>query len=563
MKANGGEIVVDTLKRMGIDYAFGIVGSALLEVFDLLPEAGINYIGARHEQWAGHMADAYGRIKGKPAVCLVQNGAGLTNMVTASETARLAHSPMVVISGAPLSKSIGKGTYQETDHVSVMKPVTKWSSLVMRPDRINEMIATAIRLAATPIFGPTHVDIPRDFLYELVEYDRGEDVIPATSVFPDKESIKLATDIILSSRRPIIVAGGGVILDDASIYVESLSELLGAPICATYTHNDAVRNDYPLMTGTLGRAGSKAAMEAYRRADCIIALGTRLDDFTFVPYYGFEYRNSSAKVIHVDLNPMNIGRSVKVTIGIASSVKGFLIQLLEELKGRGLKPNTEYTREIQELVALWEKEVMSDDQVEKSDTFTIRTAYKVIKDLFPRNSIITTDIGASPSYAYTLLKYYEPRTLLAPGPLGGVGFSIPAAMGAKIARPDKQVFALLGDGAFTMELPALITAVEYGIPIKAVVFDNSAWGAEKANQQFFYSSRFIGTNLRNPDLESVAKSIGVHTVTVDSSETLLTGFKELKESEHPSVLLVRIDPNWFPLPARRDALRKPSRGLFS
>lgn len=251
IRVNGAEALVDTLRKLGVDTSFGIVGSSLLEVFDLLPKAGVRYYGARHEEFAGHMADAYSRISGKPSLCIVQNGAGLTNTVTAAATAYYAHSPVIFLSGAPMSTTIGRNTYQEADHVSIMKPVTKMSERPLRPDRIAEATKRAYRYATSGVPGPVHIDIPRDFLYEMVEYDRSKPKLIYGAKTPPLESVEEIAVVLKRAKHPVILAGGGVVISGASGAVKSFSNEFGIPVCSTYMHSDVVDNDYDLMLGAI------------------------------------------------------------------------------------------------------------------------------------------------------------------------------------------------------------------------------------------------------------------------------------------------------------------------
>ncbi len=563
MELNGGEQVVEQLAQAGIRHAFGIVGSSILEVFDLLPQSSMTYLGVRHEQVAGHMADAYARVSRTPAVCLVQNGAGLTNLVTGVATAYRARSPMIVISGSPTSTQLFTDTYQEIDHVHIMQPITKWSHLVNRTDRIAQAIQQAVRIALTPPFGPTFVDIPRDFLYELADVDiRPRDLIvaPVRGV-PAAEDVQAVRALLERSAFPIILVGGGVAWADAQSPVERLAEILHAPICTTYGHNDAVASDHPWYLGSLGRGGSKAAMEAFRRADVVLALGTRLDPFSFLPYYGEGYFPAEARIVQVNNNGLDIGRTYRIDRGIVADVGQFAQALGVVL--RGMTVHSQYTLEqVGAWTSQWREE-LAGNAAWSGGLLTMEAAYQALARVLPADAIRTVDIGSSPSFAYSMLPYAGPVTLIPPLGLGGVGFSLPAALGAKLARPERAVVALMGDGAFSMSIAALFTAVEHRIPVTAVVFDNQAWGAEKANQQYFYDARYVGTNLTTHDLVAVAAAIGVDAVTAETPDSVADALRHALAAPHEThVIRIPVDPERFPLPARRDALKKPVRRLY-
>lgn len=560
-KVNGAEALVDTIRKLGVDTSFGIVGSSLLEVFDLLPKAGIRYFGARHEQFAGHMADAYSRITGKPSLCIVQNGAGLTNTVTASATAYYAHSPVIFLSGAPMSTTLGRDTYQEADHVSIMKSVTKISERPLRADRIAESTKIAYRYATTGVPGPVHIDIPRDFLYEMVEYDKSESKLIEGPMTLSSESVEEISTLIRNARHPVILAGGGVVSSGASDTVKSFSEEFGIPICATYMHNDVVDNDFGLMIGAVGRGGSIAAMNFLLKSDLVIALGTRLDEFTFVPYYDFEYTPEDAIWIQVNEDPDTLDRSRHVDYALMADIKQTLYTLAKLLRISGFEKNEITLSEVKEEKSKYESQ-LEETYNRPHKNLTAPDVYMALRRQLPKDFIATVDIGATPAYAYGLLKYHTSKSLIATGPFAGIGFSIPAAIGAKIAAPKRSIYAFLGDGAFTMELPALITSVEYDININVIVFDNGEWGAEKANQRDFYDGRYVGTNLKNPDLAEVVRALGGNCTVVEKKGELDMAIKEAFKPRGLNVLLAKVDPKDLPSPARKDAMKTPERGLF-
>lgn len=565
VEMNGGEALVEALRAEGVELILGIVGSSVLEVFDLLSQTDMKYVGVRHEQVAGHAADAYARVSGRPAVCLVQNGAGLTNLVTGVATAHRAHSPLVAIAGSPVSTQLGTETYQEADHIGLMEPITKWAGMVNQPSRITEFVRRAFREATSPPYGPTFIDVPRDFLYEFLPFDLWDraEYRPTPATAPPREAVRDVTERLRRAERPVIVAGGGVTWGDATAALADVAERLGAPIVTTYGHNDAASYDFPLTLGSLGRGGSKAAMQATQAADVVLAIGTRLDRFTFLPYYGFGYFPEKAQLIQVDVDPKQVGRNYPVAAGIVADARLFAEQVLDEL-GDWRTPEAEVrTSRITDLRREWEAELRS--MTTPNGTYRPRTeaVYGVLRDVLPSDSIVTTDIGSTPSFAYSVLRYRQPRSLIPPLGLGGVGFSLPAAVGAKLAAPDRPVAALMGDGAFTMALPALFTAVEQDLDMTAIVMDNDAWGAEKANQLHFYESNFVGTNLDNPKLAAVAEAMGAHAVCVEDLPDVEDAVRRAIAAPGPSVVQIKVDPESFPLPARRDALKKPVRGVYS
>ena len=566
MRLNGGEAVIESLRRANAQVAFGIVGSSLLEVFDLLPTAGIKYIGARHEQWAAHMADAYVRVRRAPAVCLVQNGPGVTNLVTGFVTAQAAGSPIVGVAGAVASDQTGRGTYQEVDQLRVMEPACKWVGRANRPDRIPEIIQQAFREAWSPPTGPTFVDIPRDFLYEIISaHRRGPDVLLGPSVVgTDDNTVNDVGELLIRSERPVILAGRGVVWARASEAVIGLAEAVSAPIVTSYGHNDAVPNGHPLYMGSLGRGGSQAAMRITAETDLLLALGTRLDSFGFVPYYGFEYFPSSAAIVQVDVDASQIGRFYPANVGVVCDVLSF-VDALSKIAANRRQSRSRWMERGQQLKQEWKLDLAKSITPEARPV-QLEAAYAVLDEFVDDQTIVAIDVGSTPSYSYARLNYARPGTFLSPLRAGGVGFALPAAIGAKVAEPDSKVIAILGDGAFTMELSNLITATEYELPIIGLVFDNAAWGAEKANQQYYCESRYVGSLLKNPELVSVAEALGARAYLASSTGELQRALRSAIDearSMRSSIIVVPVDPDRYPLPARRDVLRKPERGLYS
>ena len=415
----------------------------------------------------------------------------------------------------------------------------------------------------TPPRGPVHIDVPRDFLYELTNYERVllDQFMPARSGFASPKQVVEVSELLLSSKRPVILAGGACVSKEASPLVEELSRLLQAPLMTTYSHNDAIRSDYDLSMGSIGREGSEAAMRIYSKADLVLALGTRLEDFTFNPYYGFDFSKPDAKIIQVTLNLQDIGRSRKIDLGIVAEVTAFLEQLIFEHKKKGSvelgHSRQQYVDEAIQAKNAWKKHIA---EIKGSTKLPImQEVYSALRKVLPEDAVITLDVGSSPSFAYGLLEYHKPKSLLSPSPLGGLGFAIPAAIGAKLAEPTRPVYALLGDGAFTMEIPALITAIEYDIPINLLVFDNGSWGAEKNFQDAAYNSRYVGTILKNPDLSKLSATLGANTETVEAREGLEGVMRKVFAHQGVNVLVAKVDPDTFP--PRRDAT-PPERGIF-
>ena len=315
------------------------------------------------------------------------------------------------------------------------------------------------------------------------------------------------------------------------------------------------------MLGAIGRGGSLAAMNFMLKSDLVLALGTRLDEFTFVPYYDFQYAPEGAVWIQVNEDPDTLDRSRWVDYAVMADVSQTLYALSKAMRSFGFKKNKMILNEVKAEKSRHMKQ-LAETYGRPHQNLTAPDVYLALRKRLPRDFIATVDIGATPAYAYSLLEYHASKSLIATGPFAGIGFSIPAAIGAKIAAPKRSVYAFVGDGAFTMELPALITSVEYGIGINVVVCDNGEWGAEKANQRDFYEGRYVGTNLKNPDFAEVVRALGGNPTVVERKEELDKAVKEAFERKGLNVLIAKVDPKDLPAPARKDALKKPLRGLF-
>lgn len=562
-KMTASEAIVETLVAEGIDHVSGIVGSAFMDMLDLFPAAGIRFIPVRHEQSAAHMEDAYARITGKAGVVIGQNGPGITNMVTSVAAANMGHTPMVVISPSAGTASIGWDGFQECDQVSVFKAVTKATIRVPHPSRMADCTRTAFRMAYA-LRGPVLLDIPRDYFYgDVNDYilephqyrvdDRG---------CGSPESLKRAAELLASAKKPVIVAGRGVVDTNCQNIVARIAEMLTAPVACTYLHNDAFPCDHPMWVGPIGYMGSKAAMHSLADADVVLAVGTRLSVFGTLPQYDIDYFPETAKIIQIDINPVNIARTHPVEVGIIGDAKAASIEIMKLLEASVGDRKTDEARlaEINERKAAWEKEIVELAMVPGNPINPRRVLYELAKAL-PEGAIVATDIGNVASTANSYFNFKEGRKHIAALTFGNTGFSYPAAMGAKLARPDCTVINIVGDGAWGMSLHEISTAVQENIPVIACVFHNTAWCAEKKNQIDFYNNRFIGVDIEAPDFAEVAKSMGAFGKRIYKAEDVAPALQEAIESGRPAVLEFEVDGTQLAPPFRRDALKLPVRYL--
>jgi len=557
------EAIVETLVAEGIDHVSGIVGSAFMDLLDLFPAAGIRFIPVRHEQSAAHMEDAYARISGKAGVVIGQNGPGITNMVTSVAAANMGHTPMVVISPSAGTGSVGWDGFQECDQVSVFKAVTKATIRIPHPSRAADCTRTAFRMAYA-LRGPVLLDIPRDYFYgEVNDYilephqyrvdDRG---------CGSPASLARAAELLAGAKKPVIIAGRGVVDTDAQDVVAKIAELLTAPVACTYLHNDAFPVNHPLWVGPIGYMGSKASMHTVADADVVLAIGTRLSVFGTLPQYDINYFPESAKIIQIDINPINIARTHPVEVGIIGDARAASVEILKHLEtmAGGRAPDKARIAEVNERKAAWEKEITDLAMVPGKPMNPRRVLYELAKAL-PKDAIVATDIGNVASTANSYFNFTEGRKHIAALTFGNTGFSYPAALGAKLARPDCPVINIVGDGAWGMSLHEVSTAVQENIPVVACVFHNTAWCAEKKNQIDFYNNRFIGTDIDCPDFAEVAKSMGAFGKRIDKPEDVAPALLEAIASGRAAVLEFEVDGTQLAPPFRKDALNLPVRYL--
>jgi sulfoacetaldehyde acetyltransferase len=563
VKMTPSEAIVETLVAEGVDHVSGIVGSAFMDMLDLLPAAGIRFVPVRHEQGAGHMEDAWGRVTGKAGVAIGQNGPGITNMVTAVAAANMAHTPMVVISPSAGTATIGWDGFQESDQVSIFEAITKSTVQVTHPSRAADVLRTAFRRAYAER-GPVLYDIPRDFFYGEIEEEILEPHRYRANVGGkgSDESLKRAAELIANAENPAIIAGKGVVDADAQEVVEALAEYLTAPVAASYLHNDAFPADHPLAVGPLGYMGSKAAMKLLSEADVVLALGSRLAVFGTVPQYDVDWFPKDAKFIQVDVNPKQIARTHPIEVGIVGDAREVGEELLRLLKERteDRKPDEERLARIEAENKAWDEEQVSL-AMEDGDPINPRRALLEISRALPDDAIVTTDIGNVCSTANGYLKFNKPRKFITAGTFGNCGFAYPAALGAQLACPDCPVIAIIGDGAWGMSLHETSTAVEQGLPVIACVFNNKKWGAEQRNQVDFYNNRFVGSEIEGPSFAEVAKAMGADGVRVEHPEDVREAFENALASGRPTVLEIMVDGTQLAPPFRRDALKMPVRFL--
>ncbi len=561
-KISGSEAMVEALRKENVEYVMGIVGSAFMDPLDLFPEAGIRFIQVRHEQSASLMAEGYARITGRPGVCIGQNGPGITNLVTGIASAQLNHSPVVALTPAVISSGIGTKAFQEIDQMRVLAPLVAWQLQVNRPDRMSEAIRGAFR-ASLALRGPAQVDIPRDSYYAEWEETPLDPPSYRTSGRlggADADDLQRAVQAITEAKKIAILAGLGAVESDAQEDIDRLAELLSSPVATVWQHNDAIINSRPLSTGSIGYQGSQAAMRLVADADVVIALGTRLNAFGTTPQWGIDFFPKSARLIHNSMNPLDIGALRPVHAGLVGDCKAVTRQLLAALEGKALAVDGAARRaQVAQEKQRWAADLRAMSVI-GGDKIQPRRAMWEIAQALQGDVAIVADVGNISGSANAYFdRFDQGRRWFGAGSLGGIGVSYPTALGVKLGRPDLPVVALVGDGAWSMTMQEVMTAVRERLNVCAVILNNQVYGAERRNQYDFFGERYFFTDLQNPSFADIARCMGAHAVSVDKAEDIGPAITAALQVDRPSVVEVHIDPGVLNEPYRRDALKMPMR----
>ena len=573
-KMTASEAFVETLVANGVRNVFGIVGSAYMDALDLFPLAGIRFISVAHEQGGGHMADGYARVSGRHGVCIAQNGPGITNFVTSTAAAYWAHSPVVVITPETGSATIGLGGFQETDQLPIFSKITKYQAHVNNRVRMAELTARAFDRAHLEL-GPTQLNIPRDFFYGDVECEIPRPMVIERGAGGEK-SLDEAATLLAAARFPVILAGGGVIMGNGGAEAVALAELLQAPVCNSYLHNDSFPASHPLWCGPLGYQGSQAAMKLIARADVVLALGTRLGPFGTLPQYGMEYWPKQAKIIQVDADARMLGLVKQISVGICGDAKAAAQALIGRLSGKALACHANRDARLADVKAAkaaWEAEL--DGWAHEKDAWSLEVAknstymhprqmLRELEKAMPDDAMVSTDIGNICSVSNSYLRFNRPRSMFAAMSFGNCGYAFPTIVGAKVAAPERPAIAYVGDGAWGMSFGEIQTCVREDIPVTAVVFNNGQWGAEKKIHVDFYKNRFVGVNLdRQPSWAGVARAMGAEGVTIEKLGDVGPALRAAAQAQRDgkTTILEMMVTRELGDPFRRDALALPVRHL--
>jgi len=541
MEKFGAEILVDSLIEEGVEVMFGYPGGVLLYIFDVLFDSPINFILVRHEQAAAHAAEGYARASGKVGVCMATSGPGATNLTTGIANANMDSSPIVAITGQVTTQLIGQDAFQEADAVGITRSITKYNYLVKDPRDIHRVIKEAFYIARTGRPGPVLVDVPKDVSSTRAEFEKIEKV-SLRSYNPvlkgNPKQVKRAAESIAKAHRPVIYGGGGIIISGAAEEVKRLAESQKIPVTLTLMGLGGFPGTHPYFMGMLGMHGTWPANRAVRDCDCLIAIGARFDDRVtgkvdeFAPH---------AEIIHIDIDPSSIAKNVPAQIPIVGDVKTVLHQLLKELQTTPPFDNSQREKWLEEIGG-WEEEHPLHYHSSKNSLkpqFVIEKIYELTRKEKP---VITTEVGQNQMWTAQFFKFDEPRTLISSGGLGTMGFGFPAAIGAKLAKPERMVIDIAGDGSFQMNIQELATVAQYKIPVKVVILNNQFLGMVRQWQEHFYNKRYSHTCIScQPDFKKVAEAYGVKGYRVEHPAEVGPVLKEALFSDEPAVIDFRVE----------------------
>jgi acetolactate synthase-1/2/3 large subunit len=545
-KISGARSLMIALEKEGVDIAFGLPGGANLPIYDELYKSNIRHVLVRHEQSASHMADGYGRVSRRPGVCFATSGPGATNIVTGIATAQADSAPMVAITGQVPSKMIGRDAFQESDIIGITNPIVKNAFQPMSPEEIPEVVKKAFFIASTGRPGPVLIDIPKD-----VQQNEAEIHFPSEIkirgyhpwVDPDISSIERAIEMLLSAERPVILAGGGVIISSAFAELQSIAELLMIPVVTTFKGKGAFPENHPLSLGPIGMHGHAEANKIMTEADCVLACGSRFSDRSVGTFEEFE---KNLKIIHMDVDPAEIGKNQTTNVAVVGDVKASLRIMVKMLIQRAVKQNGEnaWVKRVKET-----KEYYKENLKVHPHPLAASKVLKKLREVLPAQSIVTTEVGQHQMWASLFFDVIHPGTFFSSTGLGTMGWGFPAAIGAKAARPDVPVVDIAGEGSFNMTENSLAVSVLENLPVIVFLFNNFTLGMVAQWQRTFYDRRMIGVDLKNcPDYVKIAEAYGAQGIRAQTIDEIGKAVQTAIKSDVATVIDIPIDPQEDVLP---------------
>ncbi len=548
----GSEILLESLRRQKVEVVFGIPGGAVLPLYDTLYSGGIRHLLVRHEQAAAFAADGYARVAGKPGVCLVTSGPGATNLTTGLTSAMMDSIPVVALTGQVALPMIGKDAFQEADTIGISLPSTKQSFLVRSAADIPSVIGKAFKAAVSGRPGPVLVDLPKSALM-----DRAEPVYPeaVASEHPERirewrdEDIERAAEMVLESRRAVLYAGGGVVSSGAWQELRELAELAHVPVTTTLMGLGAFPSRHPLSLGMLGMHGSYSTNLAVTNCDLLVAIGARFDDRVTCRIDAFA---PQAKKLQIDVDPSEVNKNVRVDQALVGDARETLRALMDELKRQVRQGKTAAHQGRQQWLQRIESWRTEHPLAYDKYAHTVKPQHVIetLSNHADEDAIVAVDVGQHQMWSAQFFNFTRPRAWLSSSGLGSMGYGFPAAMGAQLAFPDRQVIAIVGDGGFQMTLNDLGTVAQYRVPVKIAIINNRALGMVRQWQEIFFEKRYCDTELNfSPDFAKLAESYGVRGVRVEHRTDVVDAVRDFLGDREPRLIDFWVDPaeNVYPI----------------
>ena len=542
----GATALMKALEKEGVKEVFGLPGGANLPMYDELGKSNIRHILVRHEQSAAHMADGFGRVSRKPGVCFATSGPGATNLLTGIATAQADSAPKVAVTGQVPVAMIGKDAFQESDIIGMANPALKYSYQPRTPEEIPTMVKQGFYIAETGRPGPVLLDIPKDVQQNEGNIPFPDEVrVPGYHPWtdPDMQNTGRAVELLLSAKKPIILAGGGVIISSAFAELQSIAELLMIPVVTTFKGKGAFPENHPLSLGPIGMHGHAEANKLMTEADCVLAIGTRFSDRSVGTFEEFE---KNLKIIHMDVDPAEIGKNQTTSVAVVGDVRTSLRIFGKLLMDKAVRASDDnpWLKHVKETKQYWRENL----KIHPGEMGAAKILRK-LRELLPKESIVTTEVGQHQMWASLFFDAIHPGTFFSSTGLGTMGWGFPAAIGAKTARPDVPVVDIAGDGSFNMTEHSLATAVLEDLPVIVFLINNYSLGMVAQWQRTFYDRRMVGVDLKKcPDYVKLAESYGAQGIRAQSMDELEKAIKDGLKSDVATVIDIPIDPEEDVLP---------------
>ena len=548
MKISGSEAIIKCLLEEDVDLIYGYPGGAIMPFYDSLYnfQDKINHVLVRHEQGATHAAQGYSRSSGKVGVVIATSGPGATNLVTGIADAQIDSTPMVCITGQVASNLLGSDAFQETDIIGITTPITKWNYQVTKASEISSILSKAFFIARSGRPGPVLIDITKDAQFEMIDFKyKKQDKLRSYNPEPEisNTSIENACELINNSKKPFIIFGQGVILANAEQEFKELIEKTGIPSAWTILGLSAIATDHPLNVGMVGMHGNYGPNVLTNQCDLLIAVGMRFDDRVTGNLNKYA---KQAKIIHLEIDPAEINKNVKVDIAVLGNLKNTLPKILDKVEE---KKHEKWLQKFREFNQIEYDKVIKDDLFPKKEKITMGEVIHQINEVTKGEAIIVSDVGQHQMIACRYAKFNKTKSNITSGGLGTMGFALPAAIGAKMGAPKREVIAVIGDGGFQMTIQELGTIFQTGVPVKIVVLNNEFLGMVRQWQQLFFDKRYSSTEMVNPDFIAIANGYQIESERITKREDLKESIQKMIDSPKPFFMevLVGKEDNVFPM----------------